>query len=1137
VKIIKFLITSFIILLNLGVCSAQSDNFRRKTVLITQKPIVIDSLSVIPSSIKATINNQTIASVDYEVDVMANTIRFNSKHVGNLATLSYNTLTWNWQQNIFLLDTSIIQQSVIEPYSFRAEKTGVRFLNQQQSSLQKQGSISRAIVVGNSQNTSVNSDLNLQITGELTPGIFIRANVSDRSIPVQPEGNTQNLQEFDQVFIEVWNKHNKLIAGDFETRANQSYFLQYQKRARGLMLETNTSHEKAFNTKVGGAISRGKFSRNILPGIEGNQGPYRLTGADGEKFVVVLAGTERIYINGEPLERGLDRDYVIDYNNAEITFTANRLITKDSRIIVEFQYADQQYARMLLLGEETWQKNNWTVFSKYYQEQDAKNQPLQFDLTEELRNQFTLAGDPKFNQPLLVDGSNQVGFNDQLIQYKQIDSLSYSIFVYSTNPDSAKYTVNFTQATQGEGDYVLSNPLANGKVYRWIAPDTIAGVVTRNGNYVPLRSVTPPQQQILWTNGILFDNDIWKASGELAYSKTDLNTFSNEDNNDNEGFAYKFTADKKWSLKKGKKLLLGGVTEKQNNTFTSIERFRDVEFERNWNIIGLNSPLAVNFNEVHAGYSIDSVGRINTSFETLYYDSLVNGQKFGINWNFEQNHYKTRLSGSYLTDQTNNRYFIRHKGFHEKTIKKITLRYEDESEENARFIGDSLSSTAYQFYWYRITTKYAFSPDKNIQVFAGQRFDRISNSSRLARAALAKEAGATLEFNKLKNQQIKATVQYRNLAVLDTNLLNLSPESTILWQANYSGKLIKGLIQQQVFFEFGSGLERRKSFQYVQVALGQGVYAHTDFNENGTKELDEFYISPFPYEANYIKVYLPTDDYVKAFSRRINYGLSILPSAIWLNSKNGFKNIISKFSTQHNISLFSKTSDKQTVADFVNQKTSPTLLTAESSQTHRLYFNQFDPAFGVTLTNISTNNTQLLTDGFQQRNNNTNTLGIRKKWKSYIQTLVDFNSSFEETTSDFLEQQNFKFFSKGVRVELNAQLSKHTNLLLDARYANKTGDANVFLSEYNAGYQYTSAKTGNIQAKIGLVNTSKPETNNASLQLSLLEGYVPGKNYTWSLISQQQVAENLQLTINYQARTAKNSPTIHVGTVQVRAFF
>ena len=473
-------------------------------------------------------------------------------------------------------------------YEYTPKSEDVFYLN----GLNKSGSISRGVVFGNNQDLAVNSSLNLQLSGKISEEVSILASISDDNIPIQAEGNTQQLQEFDRVFVQLFNDSWKLTEGDFYIRRPKSYFMNFNKKVKGgsFEMKMKTSKKNEFNTMrpiISAAISKGKFARNRIQGVEGNQGPYRLTGAENETFIIILSGTEAVYVDGRLMKRGNEFDYVIDYNTSEVTFTTNRLITKDSRIVVEFQYSDRNYARSLVHFGNDFESKKLKLSLNVYSEQDSRNQPLQQDLGDSDKLLLADIGDSLQNA--IVPNVSAVEFSENIVLYKAIDTLGFSpVYVYSTNPDSAIYQLGFSLLGANKGSYIQIQSSANGKVYQWVQP--VGGIP--QGDYEPVvLLVTPKTKQMATFGGQYSFSKESFIKWEGGISNNDINTFSDKDRDDDIGYAFKINTQNKIRLSKNDKpwkFKIGTGYEFLQQNFTAIERFRAVEFERYWNITNVN---------------------------------------------------------------------------------------------------------------------------------------------------------------------------------------------------------------------------------------------------------------------------------------------------------------------------------------------------------------------------------------------------------------------------------------------------------------------------------------------------------------------------------------------------------------------
>lgn len=1027
--------------------------------------------------------------------------------------------------------------------------------------LSKQGSISRGISFGNNQDLSVNSNLNLQLSGQISDNVNVLAAITDNNIPIQPQGNTQQLQDFDQIYIQLFNEQYKLIAGDFQLRSPQSYYMSYFKKAQGATASGQFNpgkHSKSLLTlTASGAISRGKFSRNIIQGVEGNQGPYRLTGADNELFIIVLSGTERVFIDGQLLIRGQENDYVIDYNTSELTFTAKRLITKDKRIIVEFQYSDKNYARSLIQTGGEFGNEHLKLRFNVYSEQDSKNQPLQQQLSDQQKFILEEAGDSLTKA--VSSTIEKTGFTNDQVRYRIVDTLGYdSVLLYSTSADNGLYRASFSNVGQGKGNYIQIKSIANGKVFQWLAPDTINGLPVKKGSYEPLTLlVAPRQQQMAVVSGELKLSATTKAVFELAGSNRDYNTFSTTDDRDNQGYAALFIIENRKPLLKNDtswKLVSSAGYEQIHKQFTFIERFRPVEFDRDWNLRSLVLIQNQHIPKLSLGIEKNNVGSTTYQFSSYISESEFAGYRNSLvsllntkNWNLDFN-------GSYLLSKGSllNTDYLRNKGRIAKKFSALTVGLRDDYEKNLfRYpANDSLLANSYQWLEWEAFIGNADSATNKYQLSYTWRKDYATKTILPERTRQLNEATYaqwwTFSYDIIKNPKstLRGKSTYRTLTITDSTITSHKPDNTILNRVEYMVKLLKGTVISTSFYEIGSGLEVKKEYSFIEVPAGQGAYAWNDYNKNGIKELDEFEIAVFSDQARHIRVFTPTSNYIKTYSNQFGQQLTLQPSAIW-SAKADMRKFISRFSEQlaWRSERKTQTKDFETAYNpFISPVGDTNLVTLNSSFRNTLFFNRTDPVVGFDITYQEQHSKLLLTSGYESRNQVFNEFNLR--WNASRQWGAQFSGTqgFKSSIAEFFSRRNYAIDYYKAEPKLIFQGSATFRTSLSYTYMPKTnraeyGGETALHQKIAAEVKVNWTGKGSLLCNAGFILIDYTTTLNTPLAFEMLEGLQPGRNYIWSGSYQHTLANNLQLNISYNGRKSETSKVIHTGGVQVRAFF
>ena len=1163
-------------LLGTGMLAGQGSllsNLRDTTVAVNPAGQLVDTLTVAPGSLEVfTRDGRRVPASDYRLD--GRFLRWQGSPVPDSLHLRYRALPFALDQRVALLDSSQLRREeaglvigAYDPY--------VRLgLLDNDTKVQTRGSFSRAISFGNRQDLVLNSAFNLQLNGELGNGIEVAAAITDENLPVQPEGTTQQLREFDRIFIQLRKNRSQLTAGDYELRNPDGYFMRYYKKLEGATFTTVTGgnplptedgyfEEGSWENSASIAVARGQFIRqNITPG-EGNQGPYKLTGDGAQRFLIVLAGTERVYLDGELLVRGLDADYVIDYNLAELTFTTRRLITRDVRITVEYEYADQRYLRTLTAGSSRYSKGRMTGYVNLYSQQDSRTATGDLQLTPDQRDALSREGDNPAGIPVSSIDTLE-GREELRATYERRDTLlpcaaneDQFFLVSSAAPERARYVATFTDRGPGGGAYDLDpGRPANERVYVFVGYDEGC---TPRGRFAPVIDLVAPQQQQLIAAGGEYR---FRGEGALRFegsrSNLDLNRFSDLDGADDVGHALRADLDRTVPIgsdSSGWAVTGRGRYEFVEKTFSFLNPYRSPEFYRNWNLSNRLSTLRPEPQTEQLagggfGLTRGGVGRFDYDYERFARGEDYRGQRHeGI---VQLNAGGWRADGIYSLlhskDAESNGTFRRpslrlSKRFPALGGWELTGAYSGEKSVRQPLAADTLSPLSFQFDRYTLGITAPATETLSFSLAASQRDDKLPAGAELRASTRAREVTAAGKYQAAEHLQLAGNVTYRELQVPGRELVEDRPSSTVLGRLDVRADAVRRALTSQTTYQVGSGQEPRVDFQYLYVGPGQGQYIWQDslYNNDGRIQPNEIVLSPFPDIADYIRVSVFNNEFIRTDNVSINQRINWDPARIWRESR-GMRAFLRRVAVNTAVNIDRKTQEDERIMPwnpFQLAVADSSLVALNVRRRHGLFFNRANPRYDIQLSNDEQRNRRVLTTGYESSRREEWELRFRFRPNDQLSIEAAGFTGRREADSERFNEKDFKIVFHRVEPGVNWQpgefrfattlvLGREENVLAESggeftrrREAKFAGN---FRNWINASFNWVQIDFANGRA-------------GSPVGFALLQGLQPGRNLLWNLNLVQNLGEYLQLNLIYDGRQTGEADVVHVGRAQVTAQF
>jgi len=1106
--------------------------------------------------------------VDYSIDYRRGVLKLSSRILSGLVsdpsgtahrlTVHYERYPFSFRDSYFLREL-VVRRDTARADTIRISKPASSLTVDDifGANLQKSGSLFRGLSVGSNRDLALSSGFRMQLAGKIARDIEVIAALTDENTPIQPEGNTQTLQEIDKVSIEIRSPTLSATIGDFLFSTDGTEFGRLNRKLQGArgIADYRLGGSRG-NSVILGAVTRGKFHTNQFQGIEGVQGPYRLSGRNGERNIIIIAGTERVYVDGEKMTRGETNDYIIDYSSGEITFRPRRLITSASRIVVDFEYTDRFYSRSLLIArtESELVSQKVKVTGSFFRESDNENGPIDISLSDSDRAILRQSGNDRLKAT--KPGASFVGRDTATGlgrgQYVRIDTLvngsPYTLYRYAPGDTNAVYSVVFSLSSPG--DYIRES-IGN---FKWVGPG--------KGNYLPIIFLPFAEKHDLADVGFSAQvANFLNLTGEYAFSNFDANKFSGLDDTENKGSAVKFgvSANPRDVKLGGKRLGSFELELKERyigRRFVPIDRTNDIEFGRKWNLertiqeneeIREGRLLYIPLEAVHIGGGVGRIAR-GDIFRSVRREGLLSLQDPNLprlEYSLESISSRDRIPAANLSNLSSD--WLRQRGLAEYAFRGVIsgLQYQGEKKETKSGADGLLVAGSFRYD--------EFAPKLEVPEFRGMSFRtefQLRMEDSLAEGTLQRSFRSISHGYHWRLKRWKSLSSTVDLTVRNTKFTPIFKRrgntdiQTILFRSQSRASPLQRALEADLFYEVGTQRASKLERVFLRVPKGTGSYRYLgDLNSNGLAEENEFELTRF--DGDFVVVTVPSEALFPVIDVKASTRFRFTPERLIQKPTSFFAKAVSSLSSETYLRVEEKSTEKDLkqiyllhLSKFQNDSTT---IMGSKQITQDLYIFENDPDLSFRFR-------------FGQRSAftqfalaNERTLAIERsmriRWRLMREVAAQFDilrkvdrlsatrrSSRERNITSSSLVSDFSYRpEQNVEVGLRIEVSRSTDSFPSRPI---TADLNSEALRCVISLQSRGQFRAEVQREEVALSGAP-----AVFPFELTGGRAIGKSWIWRLNLDYRITNFFQATVGYDGRSEGSRRAIHLARAEARAFF